>query len=104
MFAGGIGRTSLCHSLVFVYTPHTRAPHALTAFCWRRYQCLVPFVGCAAVCGAMSGAKRRSKYRKHVQAALLDALPEPAEGELVAMVKHTKGRNVLEVGATHAAT
>ena len=52
----------------------------------------------------MSGAKRRSKYRKHVQAALLDALPEPAEGELVAMVKHTKGRNVLEVGDTHAAT
>ena len=45
----------------------------------------------------MSGAKRRTKYRKQVESDILDALPEPEEGELIVEMVVSRGGNVLEV-------
>jgi len=48
----------------------------------------------------MSGAKRRTKYRKHVEAEMLEGLPEPEAGvEEVVQVVALKGGNMIEVEA-----
>ena len=45
----------------------------------------------------MSGAKRRTKYRKQVESDILDALPEPETGELIVEMIVSRGGNILEV-------
>ena len=45
----------------------------------------------------MSGAKRKSKYRKHIESAVLDEFPEPQESEEVVVVVASRGGNILEV-------
>lgn len=45
----------------------------------------------------MSGAKRRTKYRKHVEDMALNAVPEPKEGEQVVRVVQPAGGNLFEV-------
>jgi hypothetical protein len=45
----------------------------------------------------MSGAKRQSGYRKAVTTGALEELPEPADDELVAVVRNSRGGNVFEV-------
>ncbi|GBG34477.1 S1-like domain-containing protein C146.08c [Hondaea fermentalgiana] len=45
----------------------------------------------------MSGAKRRTKYRKHVETDMLEGLPEPGEGEEIVRVEALCGGNMLEV-------
>mmetsp|Transcript_10374 Transcript_10374/g.22504 ORF Transcript_10374/g.22504 Transcript_10374/m.22504 type:complete len:98 (-) Transcript_10374:1413-1706(-) len=45
----------------------------------------------------MSGAKRRTKYRKHVETDVLEGLPEPGEGEQIVQVVGSRGGNMLEV-------
>jgi len=47
----------------------------------------------------MSGAGRRSKYRKHVEKDVLEGLPEPQEGEQIVQVVCSRGGNLLEVTA-----
>ena len=41
--------------------------------------------------------KRRSKYRKHVEASILEELPEPAEDEQLVIVIAHRGGNLVEV-------
>jgi probable RNA-binding protein EIF1AD len=45
----------------------------------------------------MSGAKRRTKYRKHVTQEFTDSEREPVEGELYAQVIQSHGGNMFEV-------
>ena len=47
--------------------------------------------------GAMSGAKRGSKYRKGVTEEYMNALPEPEADEAVAKVRGSRGANIFEV-------
>lgn len=45
----------------------------------------------------MSGAKRRTKYRKHVEDMALNAFPEPGEGAQIVQVTQSAGGNLFEV-------
>ena len=45
----------------------------------------------------MSGAGRKGAYRKGVMEEVMNGLPEPEEGEVVARVRAPRGGNVLEV-------
>lgn len=45
----------------------------------------------------MSGLGRRSHYRKHLTDSVLNDLPEPGEGELVAKVLATRGSNQFDI-------
>lgn len=53
----------------------------------------------------MSGAGRKSQYRKHLTDAVLHDLPEPEEGQQVAQVVATRGGNQFEIQtAQHSST
>ena len=57
----------------------------------------------------MSGAKRRSGYRKGVEASLLHGDVEPEPGQRLALLLKSRGSNIMEVrvepaAAAHAAT
>jgi probable RNA-binding protein EIF1AD len=47
----------------------------------------------------MSGAGRKSVYRKSVTKEYLDGMPEPdaAQGDVIALVKASRGTNIFEV-------
>jgi len=45
----------------------------------------------------MSGVRRKTKYRKSVENDVLNALPEPKEGEAVVRVVASRGGNLIEV-------
>lgn len=45
----------------------------------------------------MAGVKRRSKYRKNVEASVLDELHEPEDGQIIVRVAGSRGSNLLEV-------
>jgi len=45
----------------------------------------------------MSGAGRKSKYRKGVMSEFLNELPVPEEGEVIALVRGTRGANIIEI-------
>jgi len=45
----------------------------------------------------MSGVRRKTKYRKGVEADVLDSFPEPQEGEQIVRVVTSRGGNLLEV-------
>ena len=48
----------------------------------------------------MSGAGRKSKFRKKVTDDFLHALPEPGDGEYVMRVTGSRGANIFEVAAS----
>lgn len=54
----------------------------------------------------MSGAGRRSQHRKHLTDGVLHNFPEPADGERIAKVVHTRGCNQFDIllATTVAAT
>jgi probable RNA-binding protein EIF1AD len=45
----------------------------------------------------MSGAKRRTKYRKQVEMDVLDSFPEPGLDEEIVEMVCSRGGNLLEV-------
>ncbi|GMI40690.1 hypothetical protein TrCOL_g5089 [Triparma columacea] len=45
----------------------------------------------------MSGAGRRSVYRKHLTNSILEGYPEPEEGEIVGRVVGSRGGNIIEI-------
>jgi len=45
----------------------------------------------------MSGVRRKTKYRKSVEADVLDSLPEPLEDEEIVRVVASRGGNLIEV-------
>lgn len=45
----------------------------------------------------MAGVKRRTKYRKQVQADALDAFQRPDEGQAIVQIVQSHGSNILEV-------
>jgi translation initiation factor IF-1 len=47
----------------------------------------------------MSGAGRKSKFRKSVTDDFLNSFPEPEEGEIIMRVMGTRGANIFEVAA-----
>lgn len=47
----------------------------------------------------MAGVKRRTKYRKHVEADVFDSLPEPEDGQLIVRMVNSRGANLIEVNA-----
>jgi probable RNA-binding protein EIF1AD len=52
----------------------------------------------------MSGAKRKTKYRKHVEEGILSGTPEPGPGDMVALVLGSRGGNLIEVRAPDGET
>ena len=47
----------------------------------------------------MAGVKRRTKYRKQVEADILDEFHKPEEGQLIVQIVKSHGSNILEVCA-----
>jgi probable RNA-binding protein EIF1AD len=45
----------------------------------------------------MSGAGRKSLYRKSVTTEYLSGFPEPEVGDYIALVKASRGTNIFEV-------
>lgn len=45
----------------------------------------------------MSGMKRKSKYRKHIENSVLEEFPEPSQEEEIVVVVGACGGNLLEV-------
>ena len=52
----------------------------------------------------MSGAKRRTKYRKQVEDDVLYGTPEPGENQTIVVMVESRGGNLLEVMSTEGKT